>query len=77
MYKKVAFRIKEGDKEYQIVKTVLMEGYSYGVISEEMDTDTEELVLSFMVYKCDLKDLRHDLGVLQKAGFNVREIEAS
>lgn len=77
MYKKVAFAIEERGERHEIVETVLTEGYSYGMISEELDLETEKSVLTFLVHQYDVQDLRHDLAVLQKAGFNVREIEAS
>lgn len=83
MYKKVRFVVHEREWRYDIVETVLTNGYAFGMVANEYESDEEKglikdnkTVLEFMCHRYDLQDLRHDLEVLQKAGFNVKEVEA-
>lgn len=75
MYKKVSFVTNETDEDrYNIVQTVLTEGYSEGAFYCE--TNGDETTITFNVNRFDLKDLRHDVQVLVKGGLSVREVEA-
>ena len=76
MYKKVKFEFKfENYKEVRVIKTVLTEGYAFKSIVEEMLGKTDG-TFTFIVNRNDLSDLRHDVEILIKAGYVVREIEA-
>lgn len=75
MVKKVCFLTKEDDDRYDIVLTVLTEGYAIGAYDSETTYDGTRI--TFEVNRCDLKDLRHDASVLVKAGFFVREVALS
>lgn len=73
MYKKVRFIIKETiDERVDILLTVLTEGYANDDIFMLEDL-AEGYSLEFSVNRCDLADLRHDMNVLIKAGYHVRE----
>lgn len=75
MYKKVGFKYKKnGNTNDSIVETVLLKGYPFNDVVERFETPGS-VVLKFSVNKFDLKDLRHDVEVLQKAGLQVEEIE--
>lgn len=75
MNKKVCFITKESeDDRFEVVFTVLTEGYVQGGVSEKTK-DNGDTRLEFMVNRCDLADLRHDVNVLVKAGYSVREVE--
>lgn len=70
MYKKVCFITAEDNERYDIVQTVLTEGYALNGIFD-LETKGADGVITFNVNRCDLVDLRHDMSVLVKAGFVV------
>lgn len=75
MYKHITFRVKDvNDEGLEIVTTVITQGYAYnGSINIEDDDPIYDI--SFMVHRNDLADLRRDVEVLVRGGFNVREVE--
>lgn len=80
MYKKVKFEItlkNDERNEYEIIRTVLTRGYAaYNGIAEEHGFGTD-LSIAFIVNRYDLPDLRHEVEILNKIGYNVKEVEAS
>lgn len=76
MYKKVKFEVKfRSEDDEPVINTALTKGYPHLDVVERIRTSCDEITIAFAVNRMDLQDLRNDVEILVKAGYNVREVQ--